>query len=1069
MSIDILFDDKLPYEGPKLDLLESIIKVVFSGDSLKMAEASQVLENLKDNHQLWLFSQPIINNARNAETVFFALSTLQQGISTKWNLLSDVQGMAIRNFVAELIFKWATNPGLRETKMCLSKANSVLVEIVKREWRTTWKTAISEIVKSSYQNQMICANNLNILKELSQEIFTYSKNSLTSHEINELKDNFANEFKSIYEVCDYVAKAYLANPQNVDKALVKSCLETLQSFLSWMPPYYVLLTDLLDVILLGLIKEKRFLISVMRCFEETFAMDLSYMKDDPELLPKVQEKLIISFGLFLEAIMKIQPPQRSFEVERKSLQNREFKDLNFFQIFTQTFAMSLSNFYKTHLNWIKVWIVKQEAWYEITMRLRAGLAYMAALTEVRDSTLFKTVVEFWLFFIEDLWNLNSLTENEALNGRPNFGKSNKNFLLNLSEPIEDKFLNELEGPLKEGVMFLVMRVPKPQEVLITIDEEGLPRREELANTENLIMYEMVRKILRTFAGKYYSDLRQIIHYKLDRQIDGSEWSYEGINSLSFATGCLSEIVSAIEERPLLIFMLRTLLNFCATKLETEDKAVIATNIMHIVSQHQRFLKDYWEFSITVMKKLFEFVKEKFPGVAEMACNTLLKITSNLKDEFVVTHIKQDMVPETEPYICKLLEDLGGIVFNLDLARKFDIYESIGQIISAEPKEQLKMEYLISAERELEELWMVVQQNLTNKEFLVASESASNISVFLRINSKFCESIGLSYRIYFERCFMKIDVLYNAYQHLEVEMVQQQGIQALEYALMKKFRGVRKDILNLLTSYVAVFKTDPYSFVTNYGSLLIGILESYANEQAEIREHEVLLLLAESIKILGKNSSELLSTSLPLVLAAVLPMITQDFNSYIETRLSFFSLLQSIASNCFEAFLSIPADVFKTIVDCIIWAMKHETPNIHELGLETLITLLENINRNDQFLQTFYKFYFANLINDLLFIMTDKLHTNSLGSQSKCLHILLLVSQRFQFSTFGGTGNNSEQIYQYILDVMSKNFDNLARGDHQKCLTALFTVVQSGEKPFKTALRDYLINLNLFTKRDEEPN
>lgn len=58
--------------------------------------------------------------------------------------------------------------------------------------------------------------------------------------------------------------------------------------------------------------------------------------------------------------------------------------------------------------------------------------------------------------------------------------------------------------------FEVLRVPKPQEVLITIDEGGLPRREELADTENLAMYEVVRETLRCFAVHSSGLLSQII-------------------------------------------------------------------------------------------------------------------------------------------------------------------------------------------------------------------------------------------------------------------------------------------------------------------------------------------------------------------------------------------------------------------------------------------------------------------------------------------------------------------------------------------------------------------------------
>jgi exportin-1 len=58
---------------------------------------------------------------------------------------------------------------------------------------------------------------------------------------------------------------------------------------------------------------------------------------------------------------------------------------------------------------------------------------------------------------------------------------------------------------------------------------------------------------------------------------------------------------------------------------TEIKAVIASCIMYIVGQYPDFLKSNWVFEKTILNKLFEFMKEAFPGVKEMACNTFLKI------------------------------------------------------------------------------------------------------------------------------------------------------------------------------------------------------------------------------------------------------------------------------------------------------------------------------------------------------------------------------------------------------------------------------------------------------------
>jgi exportin-1 len=48
--------------------------------------------------------------------------------------------------------------------------------------------------------------------------------------------------------------------------------------------------------------------------------------------------------------------------------------------------------------------------------------------------------------------------------------------------------------------------------------------------------------------------------------------------------------------------------------------------MYVVGQYPKFLKANWNFLKTVIKKLFEFMHETFPGVMDMAVNTFLKIT-----------------------------------------------------------------------------------------------------------------------------------------------------------------------------------------------------------------------------------------------------------------------------------------------------------------------------------------------------------------------------------------------------------------------------------------------------------
>lgn len=85
----------------------------------------------------------------------------------------------------------------------------------------------------------------------------------------------------------------------------------------------------------------------------------------------------------------------------------------------------------------------------------------------------------------------------------------------------------------------------------------------------------------------------------------------------------------------MIHAIKSLLTLCEQKRGKENKAVVASNIMYVVGQYPKFLKTNWNFLKTVIKKLFEFMKESFEGVQEMACNTFLTISQKCGKEFVI--------------------------------------------------------------------------------------------------------------------------------------------------------------------------------------------------------------------------------------------------------------------------------------------------------------------------------------------------------------------------------------------------------------------------------------------------
>lgn len=129
--------------------------------------------------------------------------------------------MQLRNFVVGRVIELGSLEGLPKTRQnILAMLNAVLVQIVKYEWNGSWSTFIPDICEASGKNQNICENNFSILKMLSEEIFDHSRNTLTQHQVRELKEQMNKDFTTIFKLCEQV----LENIGNIRQSLVRACL-----------------------------------------------------------------------------------------------------------------------------------------------------------------------------------------------------------------------------------------------------------------------------------------------------------------------------------------------------------------------------------------------------------------------------------------------------------------------------------------------------------------------------------------------------------------------------------------------------------------------------------------------------------------------------------------------------------------------------------------------------------------------------------------------------------------------------------------------------------------------------
>jgi exportin-1 len=211
--------------------------------------------------------------------------------------------------------------------------------------------------------------------------------------------------------------------------------------------------------------------------------------------------------------------------------------------------------------------------------------------------------------------------------------------------------------LSELRKVMISRMVKPEEVLIVENDEGEIVREFMKESDTIVLYKSMRGVLVYLTHLDVADTEAIMTEKLSRQvsnalqrtasgkkcidvglvdsrqIDGSEWSWNNLNTLCWAIGSISGAMSAYRiaavhtmtslifvcnpgeevEKRFLVTVIKDLLGLTEMKRGKDNKAVCASDIMYIVGQYPRFLKAHWKFLKTVVNKLFEFMHETHEG------------------------------------------------------------------------------------------------------------------------------------------------------------------------------------------------------------------------------------------------------------------------------------------------------------------------------------------------------------------------------------------------------------------------------------------------------------------------
>lgn len=1058
----VLLNFNEPWDASKVQLLDQVVAAMLSNDTSVRTLAHEVLTNLRSHPDSWTAVDTILATSNSPDTKFVALNLLEGVISTRWLVLPENQRQGIKSYVVQLVIKIASDEVFAvQQKHFLTKLNETLIHIVKQEWPHSWENFIPDICGSSKNSQSLCENNMRILNLLTEEVFNFGKNHMVARKVAKLKDSLNTQFSTIFELCNFIFQTHIQSPGTIKQSLIITTLSTLSNFLSWIPLGYVFETDLIQNLLVHFWDPLEYRIECVKCLNEIACLSggndslgspgRQYHPHIIRCFQGVVEKIQQLPENTPQACAQFPGPQRVF-----------------WEVFHNQLALLLTGFLKHNLPAMEA----QQA------NMIPALQYLVRISMGPNEETFKICVEFWQTFSARIFldlqarrpALNHNTSPLLLDGMTGNGSGGMAGGLGGSADQRKQY-----APiLAEVRSVLISKMAKPQEVTIKENEEGHIVRAEEEDTDEIALYKMMREALIYLTHLNVENMESIMLQRLTQEClsegTSEHWSSTLLNRLCWAIGSISGAMQEADEKRFLVQVIKDLLSLCEMKRGKENKAVVASCIMYVVGQYPRFLRAHWKFLKTVIHKLFEFMHETFPGVQEMAVDTFLKICQKCRKKFVVIQPGEHMT-----FVEEMFQQIEKNISELEHLHVCTYFEAVGHMISSAAPEN--KERLVAQLMQLfNDKWNSLLAS-GSPEALQDQQVLRNISLILRVNERMVAAVGVACHSQLASIYVDMLKIYKVCSNFISCSVAQQGVQVMGHSVVKLMRNVKRDSLRLVRTFVdmaaapavggaqaqpgamppmgaIVGETETRLAMQFIPPLLEPVLEDYRSNLPQARDAEVLDLLAALATRLSQCISQEITRVFEMVFECTLDMIKGDFQSYPDHRVKFYELLKAINSNCFEALFTLPEARLKLYVDAQIWALKHEQPQVSEMGLQILSNFLEKLLKGPpQVYISFFNLYYFTLLQDVLSVVTDTLHKAGFKLQQQVLLQLVLAVENGLLNDVAP----KQRVMEFLFELIGKSFPMLHRSQSEIFVLNCFNKCRNPAE-FQQHMRDFLIQL-----------
>eukprot|EP01029_Cantina_marsupialis_P023581 TRINITY_DN590987_c0_g1_i1.p1 TRINITY_DN590987_c0_g1~~TRINITY_DN590987_c0_g1_i1.p1 ORF type:complete len:1054 (-),score=329.14 TRINITY_DN590987_c0_g1_i1:193-3354(-) len=1006
-----LLDFSVPFDVPLLD------QVVSSAFLRNDAQALNITTQFSAHPQSWTKVDQILSESSDRNTHFLAIRILEQAIAKQWEILPEEQKAGIKGFIVDRIIAMSRDDESLEKcdSGVLLKMNLALVAIVKKEWPHNWPTFIPELVESSKSSETLCQNNMDILKLLSEDIFDFAEEDLVSKRKEMMSSGLNEEFGKIFELCEMIFNNSTRIP------LIQVTLEAFERFITWIPVGYIFQTDLLPQLVTKFFEVSQFRNGVMKCLREVASL---------EITSDLNDTVKVFFRTFMEQLCEILPLDVDIAEAFKTGDDNA-------RVFINELAQFFHNILSRNLELF-------EDSPELHEYVKTAFQYVLKISYVDDNDIFKVCTKLWNFFAKSLYE--SYISAGRAKGPLNLDKGEG----------RKAFYAEICSGAR---LVHVVKMAKPEEVLIEEQNDEIVRA-RAKDTDTIAQYKIMRATLVHLTHIDHADTERIMLEKMARQMNRSEYSWHGINTLCWAVGAIAGAMTARTEDSFLISIIGDLLQFVKEAYLKDDKAVVASNIMYIVGQYPTFLKQHWSFLRTVCNKLCDFMHESHEGIQDMACDTLSKIVRRCRDEFVKPHER-----DPEVYAQTLVNSVMDITRDLEPHQEISFYCTVAQMIRAIPSAETKANMMFRLLNKYSEDWSHLLQSASrDHNVLKHIENTKLIRQILKINTAVCESVGWIYSKQLEGILTDMLAIMQTYSDHIGELIRENGPAVVSHTLPRHMRHVQAQVVLLLEAFFKHIKQETAQSIASHllPTLSGPILEHYHQVVPACRNKEVLSLYATGVSKMKEALNEHVGS-----IVDNLFKVTIDHNDDLFL-MELFKLLHALLDHTFQSLFSNGPEQCQLVVDTVLWGIQKMDTRISDVALKSVVLLIDSISKSPRdFAQPFYQQYFTRIVGDVLFVMTDGLHKNGFAMHVQILRkIFTLVESGavsiplFDTAKLPQFSSNQEFIRDKVLNDLCTHFPNLSRTETTEFVASVFNVHLSMAE-FRTAVRDFLIRMKEF--------